>query len=115
MSAFTKEKIAVLGPTESATVMMTIAVKPGLRLSCLAANLRYCPQFSIEHPPCGSIYNPILLEKYVDSPPNVPLPPALALVCTARSPDMISYKFVERVHLKRKERECDCHAPSVGE
>jgi hypothetical protein len=37
MSAFTTEKIAVFAPMASASVMITVAVKPGLLLNCRTA------------------------------------------------------------------------------
>ena len=48
MSAFTMEKIAVLAPIESASVRITVAVKPGLRRNWRAASLRFCTNTSID-------------------------------------------------------------------
>src|SRR5216683_4814357 len=53
MSAFTMEKIAVFAPMESASVRITVTVKPGLRNNWRVANLRFCPNASIDDPPGG--------------------------------------------------------------
>jgi hypothetical protein len=45
------EKIAVLAPMESASVKMTVKVKPGLRVSWRAANLRCWLKVPIEADP----------------------------------------------------------------
>src|SRR5258708_21436584 len=50
MSAFTMEKIAVFAPMESASVRITVTVKPGLRRNWRAANLRFLPKASIDDP-----------------------------------------------------------------
>ncbi len=45
------EKIAVFAPMESASVRITVTVKPGLRHNCRTANLRFCPTVAIEVSP----------------------------------------------------------------
>jgi hypothetical protein len=50
MSALTMEKMAVFAPIESASVRMTVRVKPGFRQSWRIANLRFCPKASIGTP-----------------------------------------------------------------
>jgi hypothetical protein len=42
------EKIAVFAPIESASVRMTVTVKPGLRRNWRMPNLRLCPSVPIE-------------------------------------------------------------------
>ena len=60
---------------ESARVMMTVTVKPGLRHNWRAANLGFCPKASIDTPPgeTAGISPRRLCLPYVDVPEEVPL------------------------------------------
>jgi hypothetical protein len=63
--AFTKEKIAVLAPMESARVTTTTTVNPGLRPNWRAANLR-CRLLSITILLADKLVGAVLYRKYVD-------------------------------------------------
>src|ERR1700733_11098992 len=75
MSAFTMEKIAVFAPMESASVKITVTVKPGLRHNWRAANLRFCSNASIYNPPgeTAQISTWKYYLPYVDVPAEVQL------------------------------------------
>ncbi|MGA7312535.1 MAG: hypothetical protein WBX22_01070 [Silvibacterium sp.] len=68
------EKIAVFAPIESASVRITVALKPGLRHDWRAANLRFCPKASIDDAPgeLAEIARRDINPPYVEVPEKIP-------------------------------------------